>query len=162
MICKKAEQRLLKSFDNRLNNEEEKALREHLAGCSSCQVLSAEYKAILQALKEESFPEPKPHFWERLEPRLNETFPFPLEHLWKRWGIRAIPVSVAVIGLVALVISLFFTPPSQELSQSGILLRNQNPFQETQPFLEEEEIGDKNIWLIFMAMEENGTRRSFP
>jgi hypothetical protein len=164
MKCKKVERFLLRSFDGLLKEEERNELKKHLESCPLCQTKRAEYQSILDALKEKDFPEPKPYFWERLQPKLEERKKYDLWSLWKKWAIRAIPVSMLLVILLAAVIILFIPPPKEELSESGdLLLRNLDPLQEKTILLEEEKVEDKNMMLIFTAMEEkNSTGRYLP
>jgi hypothetical protein len=168
MNCKKFEKWILRAFDGRLRNDEKKELEEHLHSCQLCSATQEEYRAILNTLKAKDFPEPKPYFWERLQPKLEESKKDEPWMLWKQWGMRAIPVSFLLILFLSAAL-LLLSPPQEEveitqvLSQSGILLlQNQNPLQETAPLLETGGIEDKNMMLIFTVLEENnGTRRDF-
>ena len=163
MKCKKTEKLLLRSFDGLINPEEKVKLEEHLKICFLCRTKREEYQSILNALKENGRPEPNPYFWERLQPKLKERKKYEPWSLWKQWGIRAIPLSLFVVVLLAAAIILFIPPQKEELSQSEVLLlRNLNPLQETRTLLEEEKIENKNMMLIFTAMEEkNNVRRYF-
>jgi predicted anti-sigma-YlaC factor YlaD len=164
MNCKKAEKLLLKSFDGLLRNEEMQKLEKHLKHCLGCQIKKEQYQAIRRALKEKDYIEPKPYFWERLKPRLKQREKYEPWSLWKRWSLRAIPLSLLIV--IVLAATLIFLNPAkkEELSESGVLLlRNLNPFQETRTLLEAESVENKNMMLIFTAMEErNGERRYFP
>lgn len=163
MKCKKTEKLLLRSFDGLINPEEKVKLEEHLKICLLCRTKREEYQSILNTLKENGRPEPKPYFWERLQPKLKERKKYEPWSLWKQWGIRAIPLSLLVVILLAAAIILFIPPQKEELSQSEVLLlRNLNPLQETRTLLEEEKVENKNMMLIFTAMEEkNSVRRYF-
>lgn len=163
MKCKKAERYLLRSFDGLLENRKREELDKHLERCPLCQKKRGEYQIIFETLKKHDFPELKPYFWSRLQPKLKEQRKYEPWSLWKRWSLRAIPLSLLLV--VILVGSIIFLIPeeNEELSQSGILLRNLNPLQETTLLLEEEGIENKNMMLIFTAMEnKNGVRRYFP
>ncbi len=164
MKCKKVERFLLRSFDGLLKKEEEEELKKHLETCPLCQAKREEYQSILDALKEKDFPEPKPYFWERLQPKLAESKKYDAWSLWKQWALRAIPASLLVAVLFAAATFLLIPAKQEELSQSGdLLLRNLDPLQETTIFLEEEKVEDKNMMLIFTAMEEkNSTGRYLP
>lgn len=164
MKCKNYERLILRSFDGLLKNEEKKELEKHLNSCLLCQTKREEYQSILDALKEKDRPEPKPYFWERLQPKLKERNKYVSLSLWKQWGIRAIPLSLLIVVLLVVVIAFFLPHKSEELSQSGVLLlHNANPLQETTPLLAEEKVENKSMILIFTAMEEkNGARRYFP
>lgn len=161
MRCKKAEKYILRSFDDRLSREEKDRLNTHLKKCPLCQERCREYQSMLQTLRSDDFPEPKPYFWERLQPRLKKEIrcgPWPL---WKLWGIRTLPVSLLLIAALT-VTALFFLPAQQEeLSQSGILLRNQNPFEESLPLLAEEGIENPNMMMIFTSLSETSSSRRY-
>jgi predicted anti-sigma-YlaC factor YlaD len=168
MNCKKVEKLILRAFDGRLHQGEKKELEAHLKQCPRCWALQEEYQLILDTLRKEDFPEPKPYFWERLQPKLKEEKRYEPWMVWKQWGMRAIPVSLlAIIFLSAALI--FLGPPrvemevSQAFSQSGLLLlQNQNMFQETTDLFETGGTEDKNMMLIFTSLEDkNGTRRDF-
>ena len=164
MKCKKAERLIFRSFDGLLKKEEKNKLKEHLKSCLLCRTKREEYKSILDTLKENHIPEPKPYFWERLRPKLKEKKRYEPLSLWKQWGIRAIPISLLVVVLLAATIVLFLPHKNEELSQSEVLLlRNLNPLQETRTLFEEEKVENKNMMLIFTAMEEkNDIRRYLP
>jgi len=164
MKCKKVETFLLQSFDELLKEKEKNELKKHLESCPLCQTKRAEYQSILDALKEKDFPEPKPYFWERLQPKLSEGKKYDPWSLGKQWAIRAIPASMLLVILFAAVLILFISPQKEELSESeDLLLRNLDPLQETTILLEEEKVEDKNMMLIFTAMEEkNSTGRYLP
>jgi len=161
MKCKNVERKISRSFDGLLKKEEKQALEEHLKDCPICQTKKEEYQNILNTLKGEDYPEPLPYFWERLQPKLKESKSYEPLTLWKQWGIRAIPISLIAVFLLTVAIILFLPNNNEELSQSGaLLLRNLNPLQETTSLLEGVGVEDKNMMLIFTAMEEkNGTRR---
>jgi hypothetical protein len=164
MKCKKFERFFLRSFDEPLRENEKNELKKHLESCPLCQTKREEYESILDALKEKDFPEPKPYFWERLQPKLAERKQYDLWSLWKKWAIRAIPASMLLVILLSAAIILFIPPQKEELSASGdLLLRNLDPLQETTILLEEEKVEDKNMMLIFTASEEkNSTGRYWP
>ncbi len=168
MNCKKFEKWILRAFDGRLKNDKKKELEEHLRSCPHCSATQEEYRAILNTLKARDFPEPKPYFWERLQSKLEESKKVEPWMLWKQWGMRTIPASFLLILFLSAAL-LLLSPPQEEveltqaLSQSGILLlQNQNPLQETATLLETGGTEDKNMILIFTALDENnGTRRDF-
>jgi len=168
MNCKKVEKLILRAFDGRLLEDEKKELEAHLKRCPQCSMLQEEYQLILDTLRKEDFPEPKPYFWERLQPKLKEGKKYEPWMVWKQWGMRAIPVSLLVIIFLSAAL-LFLSPPreevelSQVLSPSGLLLlQNQSPLQEATTLLETGGTEDKNMMLIFTSLDDkNGTRRDF-
>ena len=155
MKCKKIEKLLFRSLDERLKGNEEHELEEHIANCPLCQKVKKEYQLIFETLRGEKFPETKPYFWQRLQPRLKEYRKYEPWFLWKRWSIRAIPLSLLIVVMLAGAILLLVPPRQEELSPSEILLlSNSNPLQETQTILEQEGIENKSMMLIFTALEE--------
>ena len=166
MKCKQTERYLLRSLENRLNPSETIQLEEHLENCSHCRKRQSEYKFIQKSLREDPFPEIRPYFWERLQPKLKETGKIDPWTVRKQFGLRAIPLSVFIVALFAA--ALFLLAPSQnedlDLSQTGIfLLQDSNPLEETQTFLSEEGDVNKHIMLIFSSLDEtNNIRRYFP
>jgi len=164
MNCKGAEKFLLRSFDGLLRNEETQKFEKHLERCLRCQTKKEQYQTIRRALKEKDYLEPKPYFWERLKPKLKEGKKYESWSLWKRWSLRAIPLSLLIVIMLAATIILLIPTEKEELSESGVLLlRNLNPFPETRTLLEAESIENRNMMLIFTATQErNGERRYFP
>jgi len=75
--------------------------------------------------------------------------------------MRAIPLFLLLI--ILLFAALVFIQPRDrvELSETGVLLlRNMNPLEEARTLFEEEKVENKNMMLIFYAMDEkNGIRR---
>jgi hypothetical protein len=162
MRCKTAEKWILHSLDHPLADEQEQALAAHRRECAACRVLEQEYLSLRQALQSGDFPAPKPYFWERLQPRLEQKPRLGLQALWKQWGLRAIPCSLAVIVFFVLAATFLFSPQTEELSRAGILLRDQNPFQDTL-LLAEDAPENPNMLLLFSSLDENGSpRRKFP
>lgn len=164
MKCPKAERLILRSLDGLLKPEEKAVLEDHLRGCPACLAKEEDYREILAALRVKDLPEARPYFWERLQPKLKEKHQFEPLTLWKQLSLRAIPVSLFVVILLASALLLFSPPQKEELSPSGaLLLHNTNPLQETNAVFEEENIENKNMMVIFTALaEKNDTRRQFP
>ncbi len=157
MKCKQSEKQFLRSLDNRLNPSEKIRLKKHLDDCPKCRKKQSEYHIIRRTLKEKSFPEIKPYFWERLQPKLKEKTPVNPWAVWKQFGLRAIPLSVFFVALFAAAV-LLLVPVSKEeleLSQTGVLLlQNTNPLEETQTFLSEGGDINKHLLLIFSSLDE--------
>jgi len=166
MKCKQAETFLLRSLDNRLRPSGASQLKEHLNDCPHCRKMQAEYLIIRSSLKGESYPEIRPYFWERLQPKLKEQSEVDPWTVRKQLGLRAIPLSVMAVALFAITV-LLFVPAQQEeldLSQTGVfLLEDSIPLGETQPFLSEEGDDNKHIMLIFSSLDEtNNIGRNLP
>ncbi len=68
------------------------------------------------------------------------------------------PCSLAVIVFVVLAATFLISPEPAELSQSGMLLRDQNPFQDS--LLPAEDVqGNPNMALLFSSLDEDGSLR---
>jgi len=162
MKCKEVEKFISRYFDGILTSEEKEKLEIHLESCSSCQAKRQEYETILETLRKEEFPEPKPYFWERLLPKLKEKEKYLPLTLWKRWTIRAIPVSLVIVLLLTASLLIFLPEKKVELSQTEVLLlRELNPLQEANTLLEEGNIEKKNMMLIFTTLEEENSERRY-
>jgi hypothetical protein len=164
MNCKRAEKYISRAVDGLSTNEEEKSLKRHIESCGRCQKLEKSYTFIVESLKIKDYPETQPYFWERLKPKLKARKQYDPWFIWKKWSLRAIPLSIVAVIFLALGFTLFPPQPKAELSQSEVLLlRNQDPFQETRNLLDEEGIEKKNMMLIFASLDEqNGLRRYLP
>ena len=158
MRCKRAENLILHAMDFPLSDELQQELAGHLQSCPKCRIMEQEYSSLRQTLQSEDFPAPHPYFWERLQPRLLEKRRPALMPLWKQWGLRAIPLSLTVILMLVLAGTFLFNPPAEQLSDSGILLRNQNPFPDTL-LLADEEVENPNMVLIFSSLDDSSLRR---
>ena len=164
MNCKKAETLISRDFDKLLTGKEKETLERHLKGCPVCQKKMEDYSFMIETLRDQDFPEVKSFFWERLRSRLKEERPYNVWSLWKRWSLRAVPLSIVAVVILALGLVLFLPQPKEELSQTeALLLRNSLPYPETLTFLEEEGTENKGMQIIFTAMEEKqNARRYFP
>ena len=164
MKCKKAETLISRSLDGLLTGREKEALRIHLEQCLTCQKRKEEYSVMIETLRDQDFPQVKPYFWERLLPRLKEQQKYEVWSLWKRWSLRAVPLSIVAVVILALGLLLFLPQPTDELSQTeALLLRDRLPYPESLTFLEEEGAENKSMQIIFTAMEEKqDIRRYFP
>jgi hypothetical protein len=164
MNCKKAEKLFLRAHDRFLSEEETTKLEKHIDSCFLCQKSREEYKNIFDVLQKTDFPEPKPYFWERLHPRLKEQKTFEPWQVWKQWGLRAIPLSLLFVLLLATASLVLGPQPREEFSQSGVLLFEvQSPLQDTGAILDKEGVEDKNMMLIFASLEEQqDSRRPLP
>lgn len=153
-----------RALDGLLTSKEEEALQRHLKECSACQKRKEEYSIMIETLRDQDFPQIKPYFWERLQSRLKEQREYDIWFLWKRWSLRAAPLSIAAVVILALGLFLFLPQPKGELSQTeALLLQDQLPYPESLTFLEEENAENKSMQIIFTAMEERqDTRRYFP
>jgi predicted anti-sigma-YlaC factor YlaD len=162
--CKKAEKFLVRAMDGLLDEKDKEHLGEHLEKCPLCQQRQNEYSDISSVLRGQDFPEPKPYFWERLQPRLKRQKKLEPWILWKQWSIRAVPLSLLLVVVLMGAMAVFLPRQKQELSRSeDLLLQNRNPFQETRTLFEEEGIEQRNMMLIFATLEDTSdTWRNLP
>lgn len=162
MDCKKAERLLLRSLDGRLEAGEEIRLKDHVKSCSRCRKREREYRMILGFLKKDDAPEPLPFFKERLLAKLKETEKAAPALLWLKWAHRVVAFSLAAIVLFGAGIVLFRPHEPQELSQvETLLLQNENPLGEAANLLDQKRTEDKNMMLIFAAVEERDPSRRY-
>jgi len=162
MRCKQAEKLLSKSFDDRLNGDDLRILDAHLTSCPACRTAAEEYRGMLALLRDDPSPEPPPYFWQRLQPRMAEPPDAGTLPLWKHWGLRAIPLSLLLIVTMAAAALLFLPAQPEELSRSGILLRDEIPIEDGLPLLQAENLENPNMALIFAATEIETQTRRFP
>lgn len=162
MKCRKAERCLLRSLDRPLNAAERLELDRHLGSCPRCRVLGGEYSALRDSLRGLPQGSPRPYFWQRVNARIEA-----LEHpepaaVWRKWCLRAIPVSLFLIGLF--IGGLIFLPGGNDnLSQSeALLLHNANPMIGTSAYLDDAKGVDKNMMIIFAASGRSPEKRPRP
>jgi hypothetical protein len=162
MNCREAERVLLLSWDRPLDAAGRAGLDRHLASCPRCRALEGEYAALRDGLRSQPQGTPRPYFMTRLNARIEALeHPAPLT-VWRKWCLRAIPVSLFLIGLF--IGGLIFLPGGGDtLSQSeALLLRNANPIVETSAYLDESKGVDKNMAIIFAASERTPERKPWP
>lgn len=154
MKCRSIEKMISRHLDGRLSPGLESALQRHLAQCPSCRRRYEEYRLIQSDLAAIAFPEPSPYFWERLQPHLDQPEQKGTGIPWRRWGLQVVPLAL-LIGILWGAAMLVLVPhPTLELSQTGVLLmEEENPFQDTRLILEKETPEEQNMMLIFSSME---------
>jgi predicted anti-sigma-YlaC factor YlaD len=158
MNCQRVEKLLLKSFDGLLDKHQTEILEKHLGSCPECLSMKEEYETILGILKTSSYPEPKPSFWERLQPKLRGKQMVNPWAQWKLWGLRAVPVALFIVVILAGVLTFIDLRQPDELSSSeAFLLQNKNPLQGSSSILDEEKVEEANMMLIFASLEEPQT-----
>ncbi len=158
MNCRKAEKRLLKSLDGRLDAREAENLGKHLASCPACRKASAEYRAMLALLRDDRDTAPLPGFWERLAPRLREETEIIPLLFWERWSLRAIPVFLLLVVLIGGF--LWLQPQAIELSQSeALLLENRDPLSDTHALFDAGKPETRSMMLMFASLEERTSAR---
>lgn len=170
MRCKNIERLLLRSYDRELADFERERLEAHLADCAPCRRMKREYDEMLAAMRSTDFPEIRPYFWERLQPRLTEDLDPGFLGSWKPWVVNT--VSAFTFILVLFAAGLTFLSQGEPvlaqddfpMSDTGILLlQDQYPFQESRSMFEVESAEERSLMLLFTSLErQNGVRRYFP
>lgn len=162
MKCRDAERILLLSWDRPLDAAGQADLDRHLADCPGCRALGGEYAALRDGLHGLPQGTPRPFFWQRVNARIEA-----LEHpapvaVWQKWCLRAIPVSLFLIGLF--IGGLVFLPGGNDnVSQSeALLLRNAESIRGTSLYLDETKGIDRNMAIIFASSERNPERKPRP
>jgi len=155
MNCQRMEKLLLKALDGLLDKQQTEILEQHIRSCPECSLMREEYETILGTMKMSDYPEPRPYFWERLQPKLRGKKIFNPWAQWKLWGLRAVPVALFIVVILAGALTFIDLRQPGELSSSeAFLLHDQNPLQDTSSILDEERVEDKNMRLIFASIEE--------
>lgn len=155
MNCHKVENLLLKSVDRLLDKKQTEILEKHIRTCPECIRMREEYETILGTLKLSEYPDPKPYFWERLQTKLTGIKIYNPWAQWKLWGLRAVPVALCLVIILAGILTFIDLRKPKVLSSSeAFLLQNQNPLQDSSSILDEEKVEDKNMRLIFASIEE--------
>jgi anti-sigma factor RsiW len=162
MNCREAERILLRSWDRPLDETERAALDRHVADCPRCRALAGEYAALRDGLRGLPQGEPRPFLARRVLARIEALENPAPAAVWRKWCLRAIPVSLFLIGLF--IGGLLFLPAGADgLSQSeALLLRNAQPVPETSVSLEEAKGLDRNMAIIFAASDRTPDRRPRP
>jgi anti-sigma factor RsiW len=162
MRCNQTEKLLSRSFDDRLTSGEQRKLEAHIESCPRCRALADEYRVMLGVLRSETSPETPSHFWQRLQPRIEETAASGWLPLGKQLGLRAIPLVLLMIAVLASAAIFFLPAQPVEISQAGALLRNQNPLEDTLPLLSADSADNPNMTLIFTTIDNGNPQRRFP
>lgn len=163
MRCREARRWLL-SPDRPLDAGRKAELDAHTKACPDCRDLGSRAELVRSGLAGAPVPEPLPYFYERLRARIDERLgpaPAPAP-VWVRWSIRAVPVSLLLIGFFVGAI-LFLSPAvNEEMSPPvALLLQNSNPLSETITLLDDK-AENKSLNLIFAVNERSAARRYGP
>lgn len=162
MKCHKAERLILRSLDGRSELRDTELLRRHLSSCLGCRQREKEYRLILEALKKDKEAAPLPAFEERLLRRLSrEERGFP-GLLWQRWAAKALAFSLILFVFSSAVFLIFRPSEPEDLSQVEVLLlRDENPFLQTKDILEASKTEERNMRLLFTALDERDLSRRY-
>jgi anti-sigma factor RsiW len=163
MRCRTAERWMSRFVDGELPPSRRDALDGHLVACPRCRSRARDFARLKESLVRPGVPEPLPYFYERLRIRIDEREKAAPSALWVRWSLRAIPVSLALIGFFIGAIAFVSPAMDSQLSQpEALLLRNDNPLTETKSLFEEEKVENKGMMIIFASNERIPTRRYGP
>jgi len=162
MKCRTANRRLMRSLDAPLDPERKRRLDAHVAACPACRAFRSRAELVRSSLAATPAPEPLPYFYERLRARIDERLkPEPVP-VWVRWSVRAVPVSLLLIGFFVAAIVFLSPAVNEEMSQpEALLLQNANPLSETITLLDEK-AENKSLNVIFAVNEVSSVRRYGP
>ena len=162
MRCRQAERWLTRSADRPLDPSRREALDRHQAACASCRAFAARLALVRTTLAAAPAVEPLPYFIERLRARIEERTKASPSALWLRWSVRAVPVSLLLIGFFVGAIAFMSPAVEEDMSPpEALLLRNANPLSETNALLDEK-AENKSLMVIFAANEIGSARRQGP
>lgn len=162
MRCNQTEKLLSRSFDERLTAGEQRKLESHIESCPRCRALADEYRVMLGILRSDSSPEAPAYFWQRLQPRIEKPAASGWLPLGKQLGLRAIPLALLMIAVLASAAIFFLPSQPAEISQAGALLRNQNPLEDTLSLLSADSTDNPNMTLIFTTIDNGNPPRRSP
>jgi hypothetical protein len=163
MNCRNAERWILKSLNRDLPPGEAGLLEEHLRACPDCRTLRNEYTILRGVLGRLPVPALRPGFAGRVGARLDALTRPASESLWRAWCLRAIPVSLFLIGLF--VGGLIFLPGgSADFSQTeAFLLNGTVPQSETPVYFDETKKPEENsMQILFPAAETAAAKKPRP
>lgn len=162
MRCRTASRSILRSFDAPLTPEEKERLDAHLEACPACRALRSRTELIRSRLAGATPSGPLPYFYERLRARIDERLKPKPAQVWVRWSVRAVPVSLLLIGFFVGAIVFLSPAVDEEMSQpEALLLQNSNPLSETITLLDEK-AENKSLNVIFAVNERSSFRRYGP
>ena len=162
MRCRTASRSILRSFDAPLDPARQTRLDAHLQSCPGCRSLRLRAGLLRSRLAESSPPGPLPYFYERLRAKIDERPAAGMVPAWARWSIRAVPVSLLLIGFFAGAIVFLSPAVDEEMSQpEALLLQNSNPLSETITLLDEK-AENRSLSVIFAVNEISSARRYGP
>jgi anti-sigma factor RsiW len=137
-------------------------LEAHVKACPDCRAFRSRLERVLSSLAGAPAPEPLPYFHERLRARIDERLKPGPSPVWVSWSIRAIPVSLLLIGFFVGAIVFLSPAVDEEMSQpEALLLQNANPLSETITLLDDK-TENRSLHVIFAVNERSAVRRYGP
>lgn len=163
MSCRRHERWILESLDRGLPAGPAAELQEHLRACPACRRLRAEHAALRGALAVAEPSGPRPGFASRVGARIAALGRTEPERLWRAWSLRAIPVSLFLIGLC--VGGLLFLPgrAADPTQTEAFLINGTIPSSDTAAYYDETKKPEENtMQILFAASETAAPRRPRP
>jgi anti-sigma factor RsiW len=162
MRCREASRLLMKPADRPLDPGRKDELDAHAAACPACRALRSRLALVRSSLAAPPASEPLPYFYERLRARIDERMRPEPSPLWIRWSVRAVPVSLVLIGFFVGAIVFLSPAVDEEMSQpEALLLQNSNPLSETITLLDDK-AENRSLNVIFAVNERSAVRRYGP
>jgi predicted anti-sigma-YlaC factor YlaD len=162
MTCRTARHWLLKSADLPVGQGRQERLDAHLADCPACRAYQSRLAIVRDSLAEAPAVEPLPYFQERLRARIDERLKLETSAPWLRWCVRAVPISLLLIGLFVGAIVFLSPAVDEEISQpEALLFQNANPLNETITLFNDR-TENKSLHIIFAVNEASPSRRYGP
>ena len=101
-MCKAVRQKLVDFIEQELPASEEESVREHVKGCSACQVELSRLKETLQRVQQAQVTPPSSAFWANYLVRVRQKIERGRGRLWPSRIIPAIGLGAALVLMVAL------------------------------------------------------------
>ena len=162
MRCRTARQWILSSSGLPPDRGRQERLDAHLADCPACRAFRSRAAIVLGSLAEAPPVGPLPYFHERLRARIDERLKPQPAAPWVRWCVRAVPVSLFLIGLFVGAIAFLSPAVDEEMSQpEALLFQNANPLSETITLFDDK-AENKSLHVIFAVNEASSVRRYGP
>ncbi len=162
MTCREAKDLVVKSAGAPLDPGRAEKLDAHTETCAACRELRSRAERVRASLAGAPAPEPLPYFYERLRARIDERLGPAPAPFWIRWSIRAVPVSLLLIGFFVGAIIFLSPAVNDEMSQpEALLLQDANPLSETITLLDDR-AENKSLNVIFAVNERASARRYGP
>lgn len=160
MTCRQREKLMVRALDGVLAAPERDELEAHFKRCPRCRRVMEDYRGLVQALAPQAAPRPRAFSWERIRSRIEEREKADPHPEFRTWALKVIPAAVALALLIGGASFLFSPSSSSGYSPSEeVLLRNTNPLIEARTILEQQQMEDKNLMLIFASNEGGFSER---
>ena len=161
MKCRKVKKRLVDYIENELKDFEKKAIDDHLKICNKCSAELNGLKETIDLTKRVRVPRLSERFWVNFLPHVREKIETRED---RRFSFRLVPVFAVSLSIL-FIIGIFYLRNREpnietvEVTESAIIetLVNEDIAEnalEMETILEEEEIENKDIYVLIDEMEE--------